>query len=89
LTVSLIFKYSSVSSIFSSLTVLVVTLFRENVVKAIKSVAKMKSELIAFTTFSLNNVTTSTVKEENIDDTDEYLNIRETVNYVNINKSPN
>lgn len=33
--VSLIFKYSSLSSIFSSLTVLVVTLFRENVVAAI------------------------------------------------------
>ena len=33
--VSLIFKYSSVSSIFSSLTVLIVTIFRENVVKAI------------------------------------------------------
>ena len=33
--VSLIFKYSSVSSMFSSFTVLVVTLFRENAVKAI------------------------------------------------------
>jgi len=33
--VFLIFKYSSVSSIFSSLTVLVITLFRENLVKAI------------------------------------------------------
>ena len=33
--VSLIFKYSSLSSIFSSLTALVVTLFRENAVKAI------------------------------------------------------
>jgi hypothetical protein len=31
----------------------------------------------------------NTVNEENIEDTDEYLNIRETVNYVNINKSPN
>ena len=35
--VSLIFKYSSLSSMFSSLTVLVVTLFRENAVKAIDS----------------------------------------------------
>ena len=35
LTVSLIFKYSSLSSMFSSMTVLVVTLFRENAVKAI------------------------------------------------------
>ncbi|MBT91670.1 MAG: acyl-phosphate glycerol 3-phosphate acyltransferase [Candidatus Pelagibacter sp.] len=33
--VTLIFKYSSLSSMFSSLTVLVVTLFRENAVKAI------------------------------------------------------
>ena len=33
--VSLIFKYSSLSSMFSSLTVLVITLFRENTVKAI------------------------------------------------------
>ena len=32
---ALIFKYSSVSSIFSSLTVLIVTLLRENAVKAI------------------------------------------------------
>ena len=33
--VSLIFRYSSLSSMFSSLTVLVITLFRENAVKAI------------------------------------------------------
>tara|TARA_B100001179_G_C18441984_1_gene339223 strand:+ start:91 stop:702 length:612 start_codon:yes stop_codon:yes gene_type:complete len=33
--VSLIFKYSSLSSIFSSFTVLVVTVFRENAIKAI------------------------------------------------------
>ena len=33
--VSLIFKYASLSSMFSSLTVLVVTLFRENAIKAI------------------------------------------------------
>ena len=33
--VSLIFKYSSISSMFSSLTVLMVTLFRENAVTAI------------------------------------------------------
>ena len=33
--VFLIFKYSSVSSMFSSLTILVITLFRENAVKAI------------------------------------------------------
>ena len=35
--VSLIFRYSSLSSMFSSLTVLVVTFFRENAVKAINS----------------------------------------------------
>ena len=35
ITVALIFKYSSLSSIFSSLTVLIITLFRENAVKAI------------------------------------------------------
>jgi len=35
LVVSLIFKYSSLSSIFASLTVLVVTFFRENAVKTI------------------------------------------------------
>ena len=35
LVVSLIFRYSSLSSMFSSLTVLVITLFRENAVKAI------------------------------------------------------
>ena len=33
--VSLIFKYSSLSSMFSVLTVLIVTLFRENAIKAI------------------------------------------------------
>ena len=33
--VSLIFRYSSLSSMFSSLTVLVITFFRENAVKAI------------------------------------------------------
>ena len=33
--VSLIFKYSSLSSMFSALTVLVVTVFRENAIKAI------------------------------------------------------
>jgi len=37
LVVSLIFKYSSVSSIFSSLTIFVVTFFRENVIKSFSS----------------------------------------------------
>ena len=35
LVVALIFKYSSLSSLFSSLTVLVITLFRENAIKAL------------------------------------------------------
>ena len=50
--VALIFKYSSLSSIFSSLTVLMITLFRENVVKAIDSnfvfVSDMKLILFIF-----------------------------------------
>ena len=33
----------------------------------------------------LITVTIKTVREENIDDTDEYLNIRDTTNQVNIN----
>ncbi len=35
--ISLIFKYSSISSIFSSFTVFVVTFFRENILKVINS----------------------------------------------------
>ena len=38
---------------------------------------------------SLIKVTTNTVKDENIEDRDEYLNINETVNHVKINKIPN
>ena len=38
---------------------------------------------------SLIKVTINTVKEENIEDRDEYLNIRETVSHVNINRKPN
>ncbi len=37
LVVSLIFKYASISSMFSSLTVLMVTVFRDNVIMAINS----------------------------------------------------
>ena len=37
--VSLIFRYSSLSSMFSSLTVLVVTFFRENVAKSMIKVS--------------------------------------------------
>ena len=53
--VSLIFKYSSVSSIFSSLTVLVIALFRENIVKAIDPNFVFASEinLILFIFFIL------------------------------------
>ena len=49
----------------------------------------MKSGLIAFTAFSLKKVITKTVKEENIDDKEEYLNIRETTTHVKINKTLN
>ena len=35
ITVSLVFKYSSLSSMFSSLAILVITIFRENAVKSI------------------------------------------------------
>ena len=35
------------------------------------------------------NVTTKTVREENIDDSEEYLNINETTTHVNINSKPN
>ena len=53
------------------------------------SAAKIKFGSIALTAFSLNKVTTSTVKEENIDDKEEYLNIRETTTHVKINKKLN
>ena len=49
---------------------------------------KIKSGLIDFTTFSLKKVTTKTVKEENIDDNEEYLKIRDTTTQVNINRNP-
>ena len=53
--VSLIFKYSSLSSMFSSFTVLVVTLFRENAVKAIdpNSIFAADIKLILFIFFIL------------------------------------
>ncbi len=53
--VSLIFKYSSLSSMFSSLTVLVVTLFRENAVTAIDPnfVFDSNIKFILFTFFIL------------------------------------
>ncbi len=38
---------------------------------------------------SLIKVTINTVKDENIEDRDEYLNIKETVNHVNIKRRPN
>jgi len=51
------------------------------------SLAKIKFGSIALTAFSLNNVITNTVKEENNDDREEYLNIKETTNHVKINKT--
>ena len=46
-------------------------------------------EAIYCSAVSLIKVTTNTVRDENIEDRDEYLNIKETANHVNINKSPN
>ena len=53
------------------------------------SETKTKFESIALTTFSLNKVIISTVKEENIDDNEEYLNINATTTHVNINRRLN
>ena len=47
------------------------------------------SETIDLRAVSLSKDTTNTVKDANIEDREEYLNIRETVNQVNINKKPN
>ena len=46
-------------------------------------------ESIDFSAVSLIKVTVNTVKDENIEDRDEYLNIRETTSHVNINRRPN
>jgi hypothetical protein len=46
-------------------------------------------EAIDCSAVSLIKVTINTVKDENIEDRDEYLNIRETVSHVNINRRPN
>jgi len=43
--VSLIFKYSSLSSMFSSLTVLVITILRENFVNAVSTVSVFENEM--------------------------------------------
>tara|TARA_Y100000590_G_scaffold282327_1_gene317561 strand:+ start:19 stop:630 length:612 start_codon:yes stop_codon:yes gene_type:complete len=53
--VSLIFKYASVSSIFSSLTVFIITLFRENIVKTINPdfIFQTEINLILFIFFIL------------------------------------
>ena len=51
--------------------------------------AKTKFGSIALRAFSLNRVTTNTVKEEKIDDKEEYLNINETVIHVKINRKLN
>ena len=50
------------------------------------SAPKIKFGLIALTAFSLNKVITNMVKEENIEDTEEYLNIKKTTTQVKINK---
>jgi hypothetical protein len=46
-------------------------------------------EVIDCSAVSLIKVITNIVRDENIEDRDEYLNINETVNHVNINKIPN
>jgi len=46
-------------------------------------------ESIDCSAVSLIKVTVNTVKDENIEDRDEYLNIRETTSHVNINRRPN
>ena len=46
----------------------------------------MKFGSIALTAFSLNKVITSTVKEEKIDDKEEYLNINDKTNQVKIKR---
>ena len=43
---------------------------------------------MALTAFSLNIVIIKIVKDENIDDTDEYLNIRVTTTQTKINSKP-
>ena len=53
------------------------------------SAEKTKFGSIALIALSLNKVTTNTVKEENIDDKEEYLNINETTIQVKINKTLN
>ena len=45
--------------------------------------------LIAKVTFSVIKVTINIVKEEKIDDNEEYLKIKETVNQVKINNAAN
>ena len=47
------------------------------------------SERIDLRAISLSKDTTNTVKDANIEDREEYLNIRETVNQVNTNKKLN
>ena len=53
------------------------------------SVPPLKFGSIDFTTFSLIIVTTNTVREENIEDKEEYLNIRDTTNQVKTNNKLN
>ena len=53
------------------------------------SLAKTKFGSIALTAFSLNKVIINTVNEENIDDKEEYLNIKETTIHVKINRTLN
>ena len=56
-----------------------------NLISAPKSIIG----LIVFNATSLVKATTKTVKEENIEDKDEYLNIKETTTHVKINNKLN
>ena len=63
----------------------------------IKKINSIRDVLVALTKFGfmdfsavfLIKVTTKTVNDANIDDNEEYLNINETANQVNVNKKPN
>ena len=60
-------------------------------VKSVKFIPSsiFKSALIDFNAVSLIKVTTKTVNDAKIEETEEYLNIKETTNQVKINKKLN
>ena len=70
------------------LCVKIIKIKKTNKINFISSSIKA-SETIDLRAVSLSKDTTNTVKDANIEDREEYLNIRETVNQVNINKKLN